>query len=107
MKFDPDSDSLPKRSELPAIPNAPEGTAWFWGEHDEVCYLLSVTIEPADLTDLSMALAGKTQPSHTSSSTRSSEADSDWRDDQSRVRAMPACLPDLLDRMADVSFAAG
>ncbi|KAI1615949.1 hypothetical protein EDD37DRAFT_672688 [Exophiala viscosa] len=36
MKFDPDSDSLPKRSELPDIPGAPKGAAWFWGKDDEL-----------------------------------------------------------------------
>lgn len=36
MIFDPDSDSLPKRSELPDIPGAPKGAAWFWGKDDEV-----------------------------------------------------------------------
>lgn len=36
MKFDPNSNALPKRSELPAIPGAPDGAAWFWGSNDEV-----------------------------------------------------------------------
>lgn len=36
MKFDPNSNSLPKRSELPDIPGAPKGAAWFWGQDDEV-----------------------------------------------------------------------
>ena len=47
MKFDPDSDSLPKRSELPDISGAPEGVAWFWGEDDEVRYppLLTLAIQ--------------------------------------------------------------
>ena len=36
MRFDPESDNLPKRSELPDIPGAPNGAAWFWGEDDEV-----------------------------------------------------------------------
>ncbi|MCJ1302419.1 hypothetical protein MMC08_005222 [Hypocenomyce scalaris] len=35
MKFDPNSKSLPKRADLPDIPGAPPGAAWFWGEHDE------------------------------------------------------------------------
>jgi hypothetical protein len=34
--FDPNSNSLPKRSELPAIEGAPKGAAWFWGKDDEV-----------------------------------------------------------------------
>lgn len=37
MKLDPDSDSLPKRSELPDIPGAPKGVAWVWEEDDEAC----------------------------------------------------------------------
>ncbi|OAL39437.1 hypothetical protein AYO20_01307 [Fonsecaea nubica] len=36
MSFDPDSDSLPKRAELPDIPGAPKGAAWFWGKDDEL-----------------------------------------------------------------------
>jgi hypothetical protein len=36
MLFDKNSNSLPKRSELPKIPGAPEGAAWFWGKDDEV-----------------------------------------------------------------------
>lgn len=36
MKFDPSSQSLPKRSELPKIDGAPDGAAWFWGKDDEV-----------------------------------------------------------------------
>jgi hypothetical protein len=34
--FDPNSNSLPKRSELEDIPGAPKGAAWFWGKDDEV-----------------------------------------------------------------------
>jgi hypothetical protein len=37
IAFDPDSDNLPARTELPKVPGAPEGALWFWGEHDEVC----------------------------------------------------------------------
>lgn len=36
MKFDPNAKSFPKRHELPTIPGAPEGAAWFWGPEDEV-----------------------------------------------------------------------
>lgn len=39
MKFNSDSNNLPKRSELPPIAGAPEGAAWFWGENDEVCFV--------------------------------------------------------------------
>jgi len=45
MKFDPSSNSLPKRSELPAIPGAPEGAAWFWGDDDELGRLNLLTNE--------------------------------------------------------------
>jgi len=38
--FDPDSDHLPKLSELPSIPGAPKHAAWFWGEDDEVSYTI-------------------------------------------------------------------
>lgn len=41
MRFDPDSDNLPKRSELPDIPGAPKGAAWFWGADDEVLVLVT------------------------------------------------------------------
>ncbi|KIW81682.1 hypothetical protein Z517_04708 [Fonsecaea pedrosoi CBS 271.37] len=34
--FDPDSDSLPKLSELETKPGAPPQSAWFWGENDEL-----------------------------------------------------------------------
>jgi len=34
--FDPDSDNLPKLSELPPIPGAPKYAAWFWGKDDEL-----------------------------------------------------------------------
>jgi hypothetical protein len=44
MLFDPDSDSLPKRSELPDIPGAPKGAAWFWGKDDEVLLPLNYII---------------------------------------------------------------
>lgn len=36
MILDPNSDDLPKRSELPQVPGTPIGAAWFWGENDEV-----------------------------------------------------------------------
>ncbi|KAK0390062.1 hypothetical protein NLU13_3635 [Sarocladium strictum] len=35
MLFDPQSESFPKRTELPKIPGAPEIAAWFWGKDDE------------------------------------------------------------------------
>jgi hypothetical protein len=34
--FDPDSDELPKLSDLKSIHGAPQHAAWFWGEDDEV-----------------------------------------------------------------------
>lgn len=34
--FDPNSERLPKFSELESIPGAPEHAAWFWGKDDEV-----------------------------------------------------------------------
>ncbi|OCK83032.1 hypothetical protein K432DRAFT_347843 [Lepidopterella palustris CBS 459.81] len=34
--FDPDSDNLPKLSELEPIPGAPKHAAWFWGKDDEL-----------------------------------------------------------------------
>ena len=34
--FDPDSDNLPKLSELEPIPDAPKYAAWFWGKDDQV-----------------------------------------------------------------------
>ncbi|KAH8664845.1 hypothetical protein BGZ61DRAFT_498997 [Ilyonectria robusta] len=36
MIFDPNSNSLPKRSELPDVPGTPKGSAWFWGKNDEL-----------------------------------------------------------------------
>ena len=36
LRLDPTEVTLPKRSELPTIPNAPAGAAWFWGSNDEV-----------------------------------------------------------------------
>ncbi|KIW05750.1 uncharacterized protein PV09_03606 [Verruconis gallopava] len=45
MKFDPNSNSLPKRSELPDIPGAPKGVAWFWGDDDELGRLNLLTNE--------------------------------------------------------------
>jgi len=44
-KFDPNSNSLPKRSELPAIDGAPKGAAWFWGKDDELGRLNLLTPE--------------------------------------------------------------
>jgi len=35
--FDPDSTIFPLRKDLPAIPGAPVGAAWVWGENDYVC----------------------------------------------------------------------
>ncbi len=34
--WDPDSNNFPTRKELPEIPGAPAGAAWFWGENDNV-----------------------------------------------------------------------
>ncbi|MCJ1302276.1 hypothetical protein MMC08_005079 [Hypocenomyce scalaris] len=45
MKFDPNSKSLPKRADLPEIPGAPPGAAWFWGEDDEHGRLNLLTAE--------------------------------------------------------------
>jgi hypothetical protein len=36
LALDPNADDLPKRSELPDIPGAPPGAAWFWGQDDNV-----------------------------------------------------------------------
>lgn len=36
MLFNPRAEQLPRRSELPTIPGAPIGAAWFWGPDDEV-----------------------------------------------------------------------
>lgn len=36
LQLDPSSNKLPKRADLPDIPGAPKGAAWFWGEEDEV-----------------------------------------------------------------------
>jgi len=36
MQFDKNSNNLPCRSELPNIPGAPKGAAWFWGRDDEL-----------------------------------------------------------------------
>lgn len=47
MHFDPNSNSLPKRSELPEIPGAPKGAAWFWGTGDEVRIRYLVKIVPS------------------------------------------------------------
>lgn len=45
MKLDKNSSSLPRRGELPQIPGAPEGAAWFWGAEDEVCCALIASIQ--------------------------------------------------------------
>ncbi|KAK5045501.1 hypothetical protein LTR84_009119 [Exophiala bonariae] len=45
MKFDPNSNALPMRSELPAISGAPAGAAWFWGSDDELGRLNLLTKE--------------------------------------------------------------
>ncbi|RFU34127.1 hypothetical protein B7463_g2219, partial [Scytalidium lignicola] len=34
--WDPNSTTFPTRKELPKIPNAPEGAAWFWGNDDNI-----------------------------------------------------------------------
>ena len=34
--WDPDASSFPMRKDLPSIPGAPEGAAWFWGKDDYV-----------------------------------------------------------------------
>ena len=34
--WDPDSTVFPTRKELPEIPGAPAGAAWFWGKDDYV-----------------------------------------------------------------------
>ena len=36
MAWDPNATSFPKWKELEAIPGAPEGAAWFWGQDDNV-----------------------------------------------------------------------
>lgn len=36
MQFDPNSNSFPLRKDLPAIPGAPKGAAWFWGADDQL-----------------------------------------------------------------------
>lgn len=36
IPFDPDSTKFPTRRELPAIPGAPEGAAWVWGDEDGI-----------------------------------------------------------------------
>ncbi|CAK7203610.1 hypothetical protein SEUCBS139899_006347 [Sporothrix eucalyptigena] len=35
MRLDPNSTNLPKRADLPAIPDAPKNAAWLWGNDDE------------------------------------------------------------------------
>lgn len=46
MNFDPRSDQLLKRSELPKIEGAPDGAAWFWGKEDQVRQSISVFHDP-------------------------------------------------------------
>ncbi|OAL33538.1 hypothetical protein AYO20_07224 [Fonsecaea nubica] len=43
LTLDPNSDNLPKRSELPSIPDAPAGALWFWGKDDELGRLNMLT----------------------------------------------------------------
>ncbi|KAH6643490.1 hypothetical protein C7974DRAFT_381646 [Boeremia exigua] len=47
MRLDPshDRDSLPKRAQLPRIAGTPEGSAWFWGDSDELGRLNLLTPE--------------------------------------------------------------
>ncbi|KAH7141880.1 putative cyclase-domain-containing protein [Dactylonectria macrodidyma] len=45
MYFNPHSNNLPKRSELPHIPGTPEGSAWLWGQDDELGRLNLLTPE--------------------------------------------------------------
>ena len=44
IPWDPDSTDFPTRKELPELPNAPKGAAWFWGKDD---YVLSSESRPA------------------------------------------------------------
>jgi len=34
IPWDPNNDVFPSRKDLPKLPNAPEGAAWFWGKDD-------------------------------------------------------------------------
>lgn len=36
MLFDPSSNDLPKRRDLPIVLGRPKGSAWFWGDEDSV-----------------------------------------------------------------------
>lgn len=36
IPFDPDATEFPTRKQLPRIPATPEGSAWVWGENDNV-----------------------------------------------------------------------
>ncbi|OAL56023.1 hypothetical protein IQ07DRAFT_557958 [Pyrenochaeta sp. DS3sAY3a] len=36
MLFDPNSEELPKRKDLPQVEGTPAGAAWFWGHDDEL-----------------------------------------------------------------------
>lgn len=44
FQYNPDEDSYrkyPKLDQLPAIPDAPNGAAWFWGKDDGVSWVSS------------------------------------------------------------------
>ncbi|GIZ47900.1 hypothetical protein CKM354_001097700 [Cercospora kikuchii] len=43
--LDPSQAALPKRSELPSLPNAPAGAAWLWGKDDELGRLNMLTTD--------------------------------------------------------------
>lgn len=49
--LDPNSNDLPKRSQLPEIPGNPKGSAWLWGKDDEVGLPLNTSL-PMDMTDI-------------------------------------------------------
>ena len=36
IPWDPNADQFPTRKEIPELPNAPPGAAWFWGKDDYV-----------------------------------------------------------------------
>lgn len=84
MKFDPDHKALPIRSELPAIPGAPAGAAWFWGSNDEVRNHYPVRYCcPGWLSDSQLAWSSQSPDQDARSS--SSEADKNWDDYKSQV----------------------
>ena len=88
MKLDPNSTKLPKRSELPAIPGAPEGAAWFWGDDDEVCRTPpDIVIEQADAVRLNEARPTEHAYARAQESRR--QTHHNRRDHQSRVRDRP------------------